>query len=191
MPKSVYERLDLGDLKNTRMSLQLADKSIRFPEGIVEDVIVQIGKFLLVVDFVVVEMEEDTHTPLLLGRDFLITVGANIDMKKGKFSFQIEDETVDFHVFNAMKFPFNDNDSIYRIEIVDSIVADEMGAILGGENLDQILSETDSETAQKDFAFNLRLINLVKIITALVFGSIPIFTTRIDCALVIQSTLRI
>ena len=85
MPKSVYTRLNLIELKPTRMSLQLADKSVRFPEGIVEDVIVQIGDYFVPVDFVVVEMEEDTHTPLLLGRDFLITAGANIDVKKEKF----------------------------------------------------------------------------------------------------------
>ena len=63
MPKTVYQRLNLVDLKPTRMSLQLADKTVRYPEGIAEDVIVMIGKFFVPVDFVVVEMEEDTHTP--------------------------------------------------------------------------------------------------------------------------------
>lgn len=66
----------------------------------------------------------------------LITTGANIDMKQGKISFQIGDEIVDFHVFGSMKFSSNDNNTICRIEIVDTIVAEEMDAVLGGEQLD-------------------------------------------------------
>lgn len=65
MPKSIHERLDLGELKNTRMTLQLTDKSIRLPSGIAEDVIIKIGKFILPVNFVVVEMEEDARTSLI------------------------------------------------------------------------------------------------------------------------------
>jgi hypothetical protein len=68
MPKLVYDRLGLGELKQTRMSLQLVDRSVRDPSGIAEDVVVQIGKFYIPVDFVVVEMEEDPHTPLLFGQ---------------------------------------------------------------------------------------------------------------------------
>ncbi|XP_078172833.1 uncharacterized protein LOC144566683 [Carex rostrata] len=67
MPKSVYDRLGVGELKPTRISLQLADQSVKLPLGVVEDLPIQIGKFFVPIDFVVVDMDEDTHTPLLLG----------------------------------------------------------------------------------------------------------------------------
>jgi hypothetical protein len=153
MPKSIYKRLNLIELKATRMSLQLADKSVRFPEGIVEDVIVQIGEYFVPVDFVVVEMEEDTHTPLLLGRDFLITAGANIDVKEGKISFDIGGEKVDFHMFESIKYPSNSNDSICRVDILDSIIAAHIEVDDVNEQLEQILEETGSEDEQNDEKF--------------------------------------
>ena len=80
MPKSVYDRIGVGELKPTRISLQLADRSVRLPLGIVEDLPIQVGKFYILIDFVVIEMEEDIQIPLLLGRPFLATAGALIDV---------------------------------------------------------------------------------------------------------------
>ena len=148
MPKTVYQRLNLVDLKPTRMSLQLADKTVRYPEGIAEDVIVMTGKFFVPVDFVVVEMEEDTHTPLLLGWDFLTTADANINVKEGKISFDIGGEKVNFHMFNAIKFPSNDNDSICRLDVLDSILATHEEEGMVNEQLDPDLEETGSENDQ-------------------------------------------
>ena len=123
MPFSVYQRLGLGDLKSTKMSLLLADKTVRFPKGILEDTLIQIGKYFVPVDFVVVEMEEDTHTPLLLGRDFLITAGANIDVKGGKISFDIGGDKVHFDMSHSIKLPSINNESICRVEVMDSTIA--------------------------------------------------------------------
>ncbi|KAJ9152944.1 hypothetical protein P3X46_026448 [Hevea brasiliensis] len=71
MPLSIYEKLNMGELKPTNMYLSLADRSIKYPEGILENVPIKVGKFYIPVDFVILDMEEDTKVPILLGRPFL------------------------------------------------------------------------------------------------------------------------
>ncbi|KAJ9185398.1 hypothetical protein P3X46_005037 [Hevea brasiliensis] len=73
MPLSIYEKLNMGDLKPTHISLQLADRSIKYPEGILENVPLKVGKFYIPVDFVILDMEEDSNIPIILGRPFLAT----------------------------------------------------------------------------------------------------------------------
>ena len=71
------------------MYLQLADQSIRYPAGIAEDIPVRIREFFVPVDFVVLDMEVDTKTPLILGRPFLSTANANIDVGAGEIYLNI------------------------------------------------------------------------------------------------------
>ena len=63
MPLSVVRRLSLGELTPTTMSLQMADRSMDQPEGILEDVLVKVGKFIFLVDFVLIDIEEDKQIP--------------------------------------------------------------------------------------------------------------------------------
>ena len=84
MPLSVVQRLSLGELTPTTITLQMANKSMAQPEGVLEDVLVKVGKFISPVDFVIMKMEEDTQVPLLLGRPFLATRAALIDVKRGE-----------------------------------------------------------------------------------------------------------
>ncbi|CAL8993221.1 unnamed protein product [Prunus brigantina] len=83
MPYSVYLQLGLGELKATTISLQLADRSVKYPRGIVEDILVQVDKLILPADFVVLDMEEapihDRELPILLGRPFMATAKTIID----------------------------------------------------------------------------------------------------------------
>ncbi|XP_020272432.1 uncharacterized protein LOC109847612 [Asparagus officinalis] len=81
MPMSIYKKLGIGDLKPTTISLQLADRSVKYPVGILEDVPIQVGKFFIPVDFVILEMEEDSNIPIILGRPFIATAGAIIMLK--------------------------------------------------------------------------------------------------------------
>ena len=83
MPLSVVQRLSLGELTPTTIILHMADRSMAQPEGVLEDVLVKVGKFIFLVDFVVMKMEEENQAPLLLGRPFLVTGAASIDVKKG------------------------------------------------------------------------------------------------------------
>ena len=82
MPLFVLKRLSLGELTPIAMTLQMVDITMAQPEGILEDVLIKVGKFIFPVDFVVIDMEEDKQVPLLLGRPFLATGAALIDVKK-------------------------------------------------------------------------------------------------------------
>lgn len=99
MPKLVYDKLNHHALAPTAMCLQLADQSVHYPTGIAENIPVKIQNFFIPVDFVVLDMEVDTKTPLILGRPFLSTANSHIDVRareiqlningqKEKFSFQ-------------------------------------------------------------------------------------------------------
>lgn len=111
----------MRDLKPTRMSLQLADRSVKYPRGIIEDVLVKVEKFIFLVDFVVLDMEEDVDTTLILGRQFLATEKALIDVKKGKLLLQVGDQEITFDVFNALKY-FAHDQNCFSIDIMDSLV---------------------------------------------------------------------
>ncbi|XP_073137525.1 uncharacterized protein [Henckelia pumila] len=88
MPYSVFRKLNLGQPKSTRISLQLADRYIKYPRGIIEDVLVKVDKFIFSMDFVVLDMEEDLNMPLILGRPFLATGKALIDVQKEEIHFR-------------------------------------------------------------------------------------------------------
>ena len=74
----------MGEVTPTTITLQMVDRSMAQPEGILEDVLVKVGKFVFPVDFVIMQMEEDTQVPLLLRRPFLATRAALIDVQKGE-----------------------------------------------------------------------------------------------------------
>jgi hypothetical protein len=95
MPRDVFEKLRLP-LEPTGMCLELGDNSIRYPLGIAEDVSVKVGHHFIPVDFVVLEMGEREKPPLILGRPFLKTVGATIDVGKGEIMFDINGERSSF-----------------------------------------------------------------------------------------------
>ncbi|KAL5573280.1 hypothetical protein UlMin_022877 [Ulmus minor] len=105
MPLSIFRKLGLGEPTPTMVSLVMADRSIKHPRGIVEDVLIKVGKLIFPVDFIVLDMEEDKDIPIILGRPFLATGGAIIDVKGGKLTLQVEDEIVTFIVYGSMKLP--------------------------------------------------------------------------------------
>ncbi|GJV70368.1 DNA-directed DNA polymerase [Tanacetum coccineum] len=79
MPHSLFRRLGNSKLKPTRMSIQLADRSIKYPIRVCENLLVKVNKFIFPVDFVVLEMDEDELVPIILGRPFLATARAVVD----------------------------------------------------------------------------------------------------------------
>ncbi|KAJ0493114.1 putative aspartic peptidase domain superfamily [Helianthus annuus] len=96
MPYSIFSKLDLGEPIPTRMSIQLADRSVKYPRGIVENVLVKVDQFVFPVDFIVLLMEVDDRVPLILGRPFLRTAKALIDVFDGNITLRVGDETVTF-----------------------------------------------------------------------------------------------
>ena len=105
MPLSVVQRLSLGELTPTAITLQMADRSMAQPEGVLEDVLVKVGKFIFPVDFVIMKMEEDTQVPLLLGRPFLATGAALIDVQKGELILRVGNEAVHFNLNRSLEHP--------------------------------------------------------------------------------------
>ena len=97
MPLLVVKRLSLGELTLTTITLQIADRSLAQPEGILEDVLIKVGKFIFPMDFMVMNIEEDKQVPLLLGRPFLAIEAALIDVKKGELTLRVGDEKVHFN----------------------------------------------------------------------------------------------
>ncbi|GJS82215.1 reverse transcriptase domain-containing protein [Tanacetum coccineum] len=98
MPYSVWKNLSLPKLTPTCMTLELADHSISEPIGIVEDVYVTVGKFQFLADFVVVDFEPDPRVPLILGRSFLKTSRALIDVYEGEITLRVGREAITFNL---------------------------------------------------------------------------------------------
>ncbi|XP_021727899.1 uncharacterized protein LOC110695013 [Chenopodium quinoa] len=117
MPYYIAKSLKVGDLKPTRMSLQLVDHTVRLPLGILEDVPVQVGRVFVPCDFVVMEMEEDARVPLILGRPFLNTAGVVIDMKEGRLTLNVGDEKISFSFSQTLKKPLIDE--VHRIDTLE------------------------------------------------------------------------
>lgn len=84
------------------MMLQLADKSIKRSSRIVEDVLVKVDKFLLLVYFAVIDIEEDDEVPLILDRPFMKTTRMMINVDNGKMKVRVQDEEIDFNIFVVM-----------------------------------------------------------------------------------------
>ncbi|KAJ9552634.1 LOW QUALITY PROTEIN: hypothetical protein OSB04_016679 [Centaurea solstitialis] len=87
------------------ISFQLADRSIKYPVGVLEDLPLQVGNFIIPCDFVVLEMIEDINTPIILGRPFLANAGTIIDVKNGKLSLNVGREKVEFELRKSMGLP--------------------------------------------------------------------------------------
>jgi hypothetical protein len=111
------------------MTLQLADASVRLPMGVVEDVPVQVGKFFVPGDFVVMEMEEDRDVPIILGRPFLRTARTVFDTYEGTLTMKIEGEEVKFQIAEAMKYPDTPYDC-HRIDVIDECVYESQVELL-------------------------------------------------------------
>ena len=99
----------------------MADRSITYTRGIVEDVLVKVHKCIFPVDFIVLDMEKDHEVPLILGRPFLATGRAMIDVQQGNLILRINDEHVTFNVFKSMKYSSSAN-TYFKINAIDQFV---------------------------------------------------------------------
>ncbi|XP_075099271.1 uncharacterized protein LOC142176102 [Nicotiana tabacum] len=116
-------KLELGEMKDTGVSLQLADQSAKIPKGIIENILVRVDKFVFPVDFIVLEMEENTKVPLILGRPFIATGRAIIDVHQGQLILRVDEERVIFDMQKMMKFPGDESSSsCFQIDLLDDLV---------------------------------------------------------------------
>ena len=100
----MVKRINLGELTLTTMTLQMENRSMAQPKGILEDVLIKVEKFIFLVDFVVMNIEEDKQVPLLLGRPFFSIGVALIDVKKGELTLRVGDE-LHFNLNQSLKRP--------------------------------------------------------------------------------------
>ncbi|WRX11178.1 Aspartic peptidase [Theobroma cacao] len=118
MPLSIAKKLGRNEMQPTTVSLQLAYRTIKYPIGIIKDVLVKVGHLYIPVDFIVLEMEEDLEIPLIFGRPFLATAGIIIDVREDKITFKVGEKVVEFNIFNANKHPSSTN-CCYGVELID------------------------------------------------------------------------
>ncbi|XP_075077276.1 uncharacterized protein LOC142164011 [Nicotiana tabacum] len=98
MPLTIYKRLGIGRARPTSTLLQLADRTVKRPYGILDDVFVQVGKFVFPADFVILDCRDDKEIPIILGRPFLATGIALIDCETGELKMRLNDEEITFNV---------------------------------------------------------------------------------------------
>ena len=99
MQLSMFKRLRLGEPKATTIGLQLANRSHQHPRGIIETVLVKVGKLIFPTDFIILDMEEDDTVPIILGRPFLAMRKAQINVQEGELKLRVQGNEVTFHVF--------------------------------------------------------------------------------------------
>ena len=100
-----FRKLGNGEVKPTTISFLLADRSIKYPKGVIEDILVKVDKFIFSADFIVLDMDEVEEIPLISGRPFLATRRTLIDVQQGKLVLRVREDEVTFDVFKPMKFP--------------------------------------------------------------------------------------
>jgi len=122
MPYTFFQKLGLGKPRPTRMTLQLADRSVRHPRGIVEDVLVKVDKYIFPVDFVVLNVDEDVEVPLILGRPFLRTSKALINMDGGELTLRVGDDKLTYRLAEAMQHSLNFDDTLYFLDTTDELI---------------------------------------------------------------------
>ncbi|GJW88104.1 putative reverse transcriptase domain-containing protein [Tanacetum coccineum] len=100
MPLSTYLNLGLGELAHTKVTVELVDRTVKYPKGIAKNVLVGTGKFVFLVDFIIIDIPEDIKVPLIIRRPFLSTTCAKIDVYKRKITLRVGEERI---IFTSVK----------------------------------------------------------------------------------------
>nr|GEW51429.1 reverse transcriptase domain-containing protein [Tanacetum cinerariifolium] len=132
LPLSVWNKLLLPHLSPTCMTLELADRLISRPVGVTEDVFVKVGTFYFPADFVVVDFDADPRVPLTLGRSFLKTGRALIDVLEGELTLRVGKEAITFSLNQTSRYSANYNDmTANRIDVIDMAYEEYSQEVLG------------------------------------------------------------
>ncbi|XP_075076882.1 uncharacterized protein LOC142163491 [Nicotiana tabacum] len=164
MPLSIFRKLDLGEMKDTGVSLHFADQSTKKPKGIIENVLVRVDKFVFPVDFIVLEMKECPDEPIILGRPFLTTGRAIIDVHQGQLILRVDEEKVIFDMQKMLRFLGDESSSsCFSIDMIsyftdeyrdDQLTPDSMERCLAKSGTiqdDDPIIRREAEILEKDF----------------------------------------
>jgi hypothetical protein len=157
LPYSVYEQLGLGELKPTKVVLQLADRSVVIPRGIVEDVLVQVDKFYFPVDFIVLDTQpiaqSSTEVPVILGRPFLATSNALINCRNGIMKLTFGNMTIELNIFNICKQPaIDDDEEIHEVDMIQTLVEDKFAHSMFSDPIEACLLNPNNDDIELDMA---------------------------------------
>ncbi|GKE50545.1 reverse transcriptase domain-containing protein, partial [Tanacetum coccineum] len=130
MPLSIWKKLGLPDLTSTRMVLELADRTISKPLGIAENVFVKVGKFYFPVDFVILDFAADPRVPLILGRPFLSTAHALIDVYEGEIILRHDDQSLILKCGDTPTVSYDNSESVNRMDLIDATCAEYAPKVL-------------------------------------------------------------
>nr|GFB30379.1 reverse transcriptase domain-containing protein [Tanacetum cinerariifolium] len=140
MPWSIWKKLYLPDLTPTCMTLELANRSISRSVGVVEYFYVKVGSFHFLADFIVVDFDADSRVPLILGRSFLKTGRALIDVFEGELTLRVGKESITFNLDQTSRYSANYSDITKKhINIID-MACEEYWVFL----IDFLLEEADA-----------------------------------------------
>ncbi|GJV60988.1 reverse transcriptase domain-containing protein [Tanacetum coccineum] len=158
MPYSLYASLFMNIMKPARMSIRLANHTYQYPMGITENMLVQVGKFVFSLDFVILEMEEDNKVPLILRRSFLHTDDAIIRVKSKELNLGVGDDRITFLINKAMQHSHSNDDTCFRIDVIDEVTEEELDALLNeSEPFLSTIEKINETTLDKEFKEFMRV----------------------------------
>ncbi|GJU71048.1 reverse transcriptase domain-containing protein [Tanacetum coccineum] len=134
MPLSIWKKLQLSGLTETKMVLELADRTISKPTGVAENVFVKVGKFYFPADFVVLDFIADPRVPLILGRPFLRTAHALIDVYEGEITLRNDDQSLTLKCGDAPSISYNNLESLKKVDLIDVTCEEYSQEVLGFSN---------------------------------------------------------
>jgi len=118
IPLSMCQRLGEIEIMPTCMTLQLVDRSITRPYGVIEDILVRVKHLIFPTDFVMIDIKEDAGIPLILGRPFMSTASCVVDMGKRKLQMAIEDQQISFNMFHEEK-PLPNQNVCLKVNVME------------------------------------------------------------------------
>ncbi|GJV18424.1 reverse transcriptase domain-containing protein [Tanacetum coccineum] len=131
MPLSIWKKLRLPGLNDTKMVLELADRTISKPTGVAENVFVKVGRFYFPADFVVLDFVADPRVPLILGRPFRSTAHALIDVYEGEITLRHDDQSLTLKCGDTPSISYNNLESLNRVDLIDATCEEYSQEVLG------------------------------------------------------------
>jgi hypothetical protein len=142
---TVYQQMGLGDLKPTSITLQLVDRSVRTPKGMVEDLLIKIENFYYPMDFIILDTEPTLHLDngilIILGRPFLATANTLINCRNERMKITFGSTIAEFNIFNVMQQQLEDDECHY-VNLIDTVVQEEFNRNCLSDPLETLLTNS-------------------------------------------------
>nr|GFB25122.1 reverse transcriptase domain-containing protein [Tanacetum cinerariifolium] len=131
MPLSSWKKLRLPTLNDTKMVLELADRTISKPTGVAENVFIKVGKFYFPADFVILDFVADPRVPFILGRPFLSIAHALIDVYEGEITLRHDDQSRTLKCGDTPSISYNNLESLNKVDLIDTTCEEFSQVVLG------------------------------------------------------------